>query len=105
MAAAAPAGMLSALAELARVSEAEEAASLAEEISALVDAIPAETIEVFRAAARIEDLTPAEESAAEQIVAEARALAAALPQSRSWLGSGPNEPLAEEQVGPWGKAR
>ncbi|WP_343234844.1 YidB family protein [Streptomyces sp. ICC4] len=105
VAAAAPAGMLSALAELARVSEAEEAASLAEEISALVDAIPAETIEVFRAAARIEDLTPAEESAAEQIVAEARALAAALPQSRSWLGSGPNEPLAEEQVGPWGKAR
>lgn len=63
-----------------------------------MDAIPAETIEVFRAAARIADLTPAEESAAEQIVAETRALAAALPQSRSWLGSGPNEPLTAEQV-------
>ncbi|MFJ7207022.1 YidB family protein [Streptomyces sp. NPDC098789] len=98
VAAAAPAGMLSALAELAQVGEAEVAASLAEEIPALVDAIPAETIEVFRAAARIADLTPGEEAAAEQIVAETRALAAALPQSRSWLGSGPNEPLTEEQV-------
>ncbi|MFI5980102.1 YidB family protein [Streptomyces sp. NPDC051555] len=98
VAAAAPAGMLSTLAELAQVGEAEVAASLAEEIPALVDAIPAGTIETFRAAARIADLTPGEEAAAEQIVAETRALAAALPQSRSWLGSGPNEPLTEEQV-------
>ncbi|MFD7027288.1 YidB family protein [Streptomyces sp. NPDC059917] len=98
VAAAAPAGMLERLAELAQVSEAEAAASLAAEIPGLVDAIPAETIEAFRAAAKIAALTPEEESAAEQIVAEARTLAAALPQSSSWLGSGPNEPLTEEQV-------
>ncbi|MFE2151478.1 YidB family protein [Streptomyces lavendulae] len=98
VAATAPAGMLKQLAELAQVSEAEAAASLAQEIPALVDAIPAETIEAFRAASKIAALTPAEEAAAEQIVAEARTLAAALPQSSSWLGSGPNEPLTEEQV-------
>ncbi|GGY14371.1 MULTISPECIES: YidB family protein [Streptomyces] len=96
--AAAPAGMLSTLAELAEVGEAEVAVSLAEEIPALVDAIPAETIEAFRAAALIAHITPEEEAAAEQIVAEVRALAEALPQSGSWLGSGPNEPLTEEQV-------
>ncbi|MFE2141552.1 YidB family protein [Streptomyces sp. NPDC059456] len=98
VAAAAPAGMLKQLAELAQVSEAEAAASLAEEIPALVDAIPAETIEAFRAASKIAALTPEEESAAERIVAETRALAAALPQSSSWLGSGPNQPLTEAQV-------
>ncbi|QEU76938.1 hypothetical protein CP968_00115 [Streptomyces subrutilus] len=98
MAAAAPAGMLKQLAELAQVSEAEAAASLAVEIPALLDAIPAETIEAFRAAAKIAALTPEEEAAAEQIAAEARTLAAALPQSGSWLGSGPNESLTEEQV-------
>ncbi|MFD7835244.1 YidB family protein [Streptomyces sp. NPDC059761] len=98
VAAAAPAGMLKQLAELAQVSEAEAAASLAEEIPALVDAIPAETIEAFRAASKIAALTPEEESAAEQIVAETRALAVALPQSSSWLGSGPNQPLTEAQV-------
>ncbi|WP_069173484.1 YidB family protein [Streptomyces griseus] len=98
VAAAAPAGMLKQLAELAQVSEAEAAASLAEEIPALVDVIPAATIEAFRAAAKIAALTPEEEAAAEQIVAEARTLAAALPQSGSWLGYGPNEPLTEEQL-------
>ncbi|MFD3330340.1 YidB family protein [Streptomyces sp. NPDC058701] len=101
VAAAAPAGMLkqlAELAELAQVSEAEAAASLAVEIPVLVDAIPAETIEAFRAASKIAALTPEEEAAAEQIVAEARTLAAALPQSSSWLGSGPNESLTEEQV-------
>ncbi|MFF3018255.1 YidB family protein [Streptomyces sp. NPDC057939] len=98
VAAAAPAGMLRQLAELAQVSEAEAAAALAVEIPALVDAIPAETVEAFRKASKIAYLTPEEEAAAEQIVAETRALAAALPQSGSWLGSGPNEPLTEEQV-------
>ncbi|MFD8145343.1 YidB family protein [Streptomyces sp. NPDC059708] len=98
VAAAAPAGMLGQLAELAQVSEAEAAASLAVEIPPLVDAIPAETIEAFRAASKIAALTPEEEAAAEQIVAEVRTLAAALPQSGSWLGSGANEPLTEEQV-------
>ncbi|MFE5772681.1 YidB family protein [Streptomyces sp. NPDC056485] len=96
--AAAPAGMLKQLAELAQVSEAEAAASLAQEIPDLVDAIPAETIEAFRAASKIAALTPEEEAAAEQIVAEARTLAAALPQSSSWVGYGPNEPLTEEQL-------
>ncbi|MER5730653.1 YidB family protein [Streptomyces sp. NPDC002138] len=98
VAAAAPAGMLTALADLSQVSEQEAAAALAEEIPALVDAIPAETIEMFRAAARIADLTPEEEWAAGRIEAEARALASALPQTSSWLGTGPNEPLTEQQV-------
>lgn len=98
VAAAAPAGMLRKLAQLAQVSETEAAASLAEEIPVLVDAIPADTIEAFRAASKIAALTPEEETAAEQIVAETRTLAAALPQSHSWLGSGPNEALTEEQV-------
>ncbi|GAA2145999.1 hypothetical protein GCM10009760_35310 [Kitasatospora kazusensis] len=96
--AAAPAGMLAELAELAQLSEGEAAAALAEEIPALVDAIPAETIELFRAASRIADLTPEEDWAADQIETEALALAAALPQTSSWLGAGPNEPLTEEQV-------
>ncbi|WP_330334377.1 YidB family protein [Streptomyces sp. NBC_00536] len=96
--AAAPTGMLPALAELAQVSETEAAAALAEEIPALVDAIPAETIELFRSAARIADLTPEEDWAAERIESEAFALATALPQTSSWLGAGPNEPLTEEQV-------
>ncbi len=98
VAAAAPVGMLPALAELAQVSETEAAATLAEEIPALVDAIPSETIELFRAASRIADLTPEKDWAAEQIETEALALAAALPQTSSWLGAGPNEPLTEEQV-------
>ncbi|MFK0046296.1 hypothetical protein ACIQU4_19780 [Streptomyces sp. NPDC090741] len=39
-----------------------------------MDAIPAETVEVFTAATRIADLTPEQEWAADRIEAEVRAL-------------------------------
>ncbi|WP_441249435.1 YidB family protein [Kitasatospora sp. McL0602] len=93
-----PAETLATLAEQAGVSEAEAAASLAVEIPALVDAMPAEAIEAFRGPGRIAALTPAELVAAEQLAVLTEQLAAVLPEGSSWLGEGANQPITEEQV-------
>ncbi|MFI8344013.1 hypothetical protein ACIF8W_28640 [Streptomyces sp. NPDC085639] len=62
VAALASAGMPAALAELARMSEVEAAAAPAADMPGPADTVPTETIEVFRAAAWIAELSSDEEA-------------------------------------------